>query len=145
MGDMFHISYQRINVILFCYVEPILFALSIISLLYVLFGSPGYMIVGKVALIIMGVVIAIVALILLLSLVKLLFHFKDVHEGVILINYGDEPSSKMRGMFDGTVDWLMKLAAWFHTTYATINIWVYIIFMPLGIITSIMILLRLLF
>ena len=48
MGGLFHMSYQKINVILFCYVELILFFFSMLALLYVLFRIPGDVVAGKV-------------------------------------------------------------------------------------------------
>lgn len=142
MGNMFNMSYERINVILFCYVEPILFALALFGLFYVLLRLPGYTIVGKAALIIMGVIIVIVALLLILSMIRLLLHYNSAQYDVGLINSASESSRQMLSMFDGTVDWLMKLATFFHTSYSAVNIWVYIIFMPLGIITSILIIIK---
>ena len=142
MGNMFNMSYERINVILFCYVEPVLFALAIFSLLYVLLKVPGYTMVGKAALIIMGAVIVIVALLLMISMIRLLLHYNSAPHEASLINNASESSQLMLGMFDGTVDWLMKLATVFHTTYSAVNVWVYIIIMPLGIVSSILIILK---
>lgn len=142
MGNIFHMSYQKINVILFCYIEPALFCIAIVALLYVLMRLPGQIAVGKIALWIMGIVIVIVAILMVAAFVKLLLHYEAAMQDFSLIYNGIESSSQIRGAFSGTVDWLNKVAAMFHTTYEAVNIWIYIVIMPAGIILSIVYLLR---
>jgi len=142
MGNIFHMSYQKINVILFCYIEPALFCVAITALLYVLMRLPGRIAVGKVALWIMGIVIASVAILMIASLVKLLLHYEAAMQDFSLIYNGIESSSQIRETFNGAVDWLNKVATMFDTTYEAVNIWLYIVIMPAGILLSIVYLLR---
>ena len=142
MGGLFHMSYQKINVILFCYVEPILFFFSMLALLYVLFRIPGYVVAGKVSLWIMWVVIGIVVVLLGVSATRVLTHMNDASQYFSQAYNDIEPSYQMNRMFNGTVDWLNKAADIFHTTYETVNIWVYILIMPIGIIASMVALLK---
>ena len=76
------------------------------------------------------------------SLVKLLLHYEAAMQDFSLIYNGIESSSQIRETFNGTVDWLNKVATMFHTTYEAVNIWLYIVIMPAGILLSIVYLLR---
>lgn len=135
MGYLFKTSYQKINVVLFCYVEPALFFVSVLSFLYVLFRLPAHVFVGKSSLWLMGIVIAIVIILLVVSAIAVLVHIGDSSRYLKSIN-GVSLSNKIAGIFDGTVLWLEKLAAFFHATYETANVWVYILIMPIGIAAS---------
>ena len=90
----------------------------------------------------MWVVIGIVVVLLGVSATRVLTHMNDASQYFSQIYNDIEPSYQMNRIFNGTVDWLNKAADIFHTTYETVNIWVYILIMPIGIIASMVALLK---
>ena len=47
MADMMGCTYEYVNVVLFCYVEPLLTVLMLFGAAYLLLGLPGVRCVGK--------------------------------------------------------------------------------------------------
>lgn len=144
MGNLLHMSYEKINVLLFCYVEPILFLTSILGLLYVIIRLPGYGTIGRIFLWMGLFVIAIVAVLLVVSAINVFHHIGNLSSYYDLIHNSKESAAYISAAFNGTVKWLDKVAEVFHTTYETVNVWVYIILMPIGILFSIVKIIRVL-
>lgn len=129
LGNMLHVSYKTINVILFCYVEPFLTALMIILTILELCKVP----VHGLGIWTFRVVVAAVVILLMAGGVYFVFQ-------VIATEYGlyNEPylhmqyptTAHMENLFDRTVDWLKVTAEKLGTTYEAINIIVYVLVMP---------------
>ena len=129
LGNMFGLSYQTINVILFCFVEPIFTGIMFILAIMSLYTIP----VKKVGIWFFRIVVVSVILLLLLG------GFYFVFQGITYYNgYTSEPfinsyvphSAYVDKLFDGTVDWLEDLGNKTGLSYYVINIIVYIMFMP---------------
>lgn len=129
LGNMLHVSYKTINVILFCYIEPIFTVLMVILAILALCKVP----VHGLGIWTFRSVVAVVILFLMAGGVYYVFQ-------VITTEYGlnNEPSlhmpyptsAHMANLFDRTVDWLKVTAGKLGTTYEAINIIVYVLVMP---------------
>ena len=129
LGNLFGLSYHTVNVILFCYVEPIFTGLMII-----LAGMSFYKLpVNTVGIWIFRIVVASVILLLLIG------GFYFVFQGMMYYTgYSDQPfidfyvphSTHVDKLFNGTVDWLENLGDKTGLGYCAVNILVYIVFMP---------------
>ena len=129
LGNMLHVSYKTINVILFCYIEPIFTVLMVILAILALCKVP----VHGLGIWTFRSVVAVVILFLMAGGVYFVFQ-------VITPEYGlyNEPSlhmpyptsAHMANLFDRTVDWLKVTAGKLGTTYEAINIIVYVLVMP---------------
>ena len=116
LGNLFHVSYMTINVILFCYVEPIFTGIMIALAVMSLCGLP----VNMGGIWFFRIVVASVVILLLAG------GFYFVGQG-IATEYGlyNEPYLHMpyatpahtAKLFENTVDWLNKTATFLGTTY----------------------------
>jgi hypothetical protein len=139
LGNLFHVSYMTINVILFCYVEPIFTGIMVSLAVMSLCGLP----VNVGGIWFFRIVVALVVILLLAG------GFYFVGQG-IATEYGlyNEPylhmpyetSAHAAKLFGQTVAWLNKTAATFGTTYQIINLVVYVLAMPALCIASYVIL-----
>lgn len=135
LGNLFHVSYMTINVILFCYVEPIFSGIMIALAIMSLCGLRAE--VGGIRF--FRIVVALVVVLLLAG------GFYFVGQG-IATEYGlyQEPylhmpyetSAHAAKLFDQTVDWLKITAEKFGTTYQIINLVIYVLTMPVLCIAS---------
>ncbi len=139
LGNLFHVSYMTINVIMFCYVEPIFTVIMITLAVMSLCGLP----VNMGGIWFFRIAVALVVILLLAG------GFYFVGQG-IATDYGlyNEPylhmpyetSTHVAKLFDQAVAWLNKTAAAFGTTYQIINLVVYVLAMPALCIASYVIL-----
>lgn len=121
MGNMLHVSYKTINVILFCYVEPIFAVLMVILAILALCKVP----VHGLGIWTFRVVVAVVILFLLVGGVYFVFQVIATEYGLYNEPYLHMPyptSAHMANLFDRTVDWLKVTAGKLGTTYEAINI-----------------------
>lgn len=135
LGNLFHVSYMTINVILFCYVEPIFTGIMISLAVMALCGLP----VNVGGTWFFRIVVASVVILLLAG------GFYFVGQG-IATEYGlyNEPYLHMpyatpahtAKLFENTVDWLNKTATFLGTTYEIINLVLYVLAMPVLCIAS---------
>lgn len=138
LGNLLHLSYETVNVILFCFIEPI-FTLVMIVLAILSFFLP----VRKLGIWVFRIVVATVITALILGGCYFLFQGIIVLYGISTVNFldmGYPTSFEMEQLFSKTVSWLNGAAKFFHTNYYVINIVVYILFMPLLCIASYVIL-----
>ena len=129
LGNMLHVSYKTINVILFCYVEPIFTFLMVILAILAICKVP----VHGLGIWTFRVVVAIVILLLLAGGVYFVFQVIATEYGLYNEPYLHMPyptSAHMANLFDRTVDWLHVTARKLGTTYEAINIIVYVLVMP---------------
>lgn len=139
LGNLLHVSYMTINVILFCYVEPLFTGIMIALAVMSLCGLP----VNVGGIWFFRIVVALVVILLLAG------GFYFVGQG-IATDYGlyNEPylhmpyetSTHVAKLFDQAVAWLNETATNFGTTYQIINLVVYVLAMPALCIASYVIL-----
>lgn len=144
MGELFGTTYEFVNVILFCYVEPILTVLMICAAAYVLLKGPYYKTVGKIfkwfaiATGIITFVLLIISGLYALHIVDIMNLDSSQFDAIISRVYRADPSPHIHKLYKWTYDWLMRNSsdgAW----YNTLNLLVYVLAMPALIIPSILI------
>lgn len=140
LGNILDMSYQKVNVILFCYVEPILFLVGFLTLIYVLLRIPGHSSVGKIIYWLIWTVIIAVVLTIGSAAIHLWLNAHSFQWNPANLYESLEPSATVNYVYNEAVKWLYKCAEFFHTSYEMVNIWVYIIIMPIGILCSLIIL-----
>lgn len=129
LGNMLHVSYKTINVILFCYLEPIFTALMVILAILALCKVP----VHGVGIWMFRVVVATVIILLMAGGVYFVFQVIATEYGLYSEPYLHMPyttSAHTANLFDRTVDWLKMTAVKLGTSYEAINIIVYVLVMP---------------
>lgn len=129
LGNMLHVSYKTINVILFCYIEPIFTVLMVILAILALCKVPVH---GLGICTFRGVVAGVI-LFLLAGGVYFVFQVIATEYGLYNEPYLHMPyptSAYMANLFDRTVDWLKVTAGKLGTTYEAINIIVYVLILP---------------
>ena len=142
MADMFGRTYEYVNVILFCYVEPVLTVLMILGALYTLFKLPKAKHVAK-AFIWFGIVVsALTGVLLIVSSIHAWGMFdmlnitrediNAVHASILT----PDPNPFIHGLFQKTMHWLMDTSK-DNMGYNAINLLIYVLLMPVLIIASI--------
>lgn len=129
LGNMLHVSYKTINVILFCYIEPIFTVLMVILAILALCKVP----VHGLGIWTFRSVVAVVILFLMAGGVFFVFQVIATEYGLYNEPYLHMPyptSAHMASLFDRIVDWLKVTAGKLRTTYEAINIIVYVLVMP---------------
>lgn len=135
LGNLFHVSYMTINVITFCYVEPlftgIMITLAILSLCGLQVNVGG---IRFFRIVVVLVVILLVAGGFYVVGQCVATEYGQYGEPYLHMSYGT--SAHTAQLFDNAVDWLNKTAATFGTTYQIINLVVYVLVMPVLCIAS---------
>ena len=142
MADMFGRTYEYVNVVLFCYVEPVLTALMILGVLYVLFRLPKANHVAK-AFMWLGIVVSALTGILLIVSAIHAWGMVDMHSlsqaeiNAIQVSILTPDSGPViHDLFQRTMHWLMDTSKG-NVGYNAINLLIYVLLMPVLIITSI--------
>ena len=139
LGNLFHVSYMTINVIMFCYVEPIITGIMIALAVMSLCGLP----VNMGGIWFFRIVVALVVILLLAGGVYFVGQGIATEYGLYNEPYPHMPyetSAHIANLFNQAVAWLNKTAATFGTTYQIINLVVYVLAMPVLCIASYVIL-----
>lgn len=142
MADMFGRTYEYLNVVLFCYVEPVLTALMILGALYAWFRLPKAKHVAKAFMWIGIVVSALTGVLLIVSAI----HARgmvDMHNitqaeinAVQASIMTPDPDPFIHDMFQKTMHWLMDTSKG-NMGYNALNLLIYVLLMPVLIIASI--------
>ena len=142
MADLFGRTYEYVNVVLFCYVEPVLTALMILGVLYALFRLPKANHVAK-ALMWLGIVVSALTGILLIVSAIHAWGMVDMHSisqaeinAIQASILTPDPNPFIHDMFQKTMHWLMDTSKG-NVGYNAINLLIYVLLMPVLIITSI--------
>ena len=142
MADMFGRTYEYVNVVLFCYVEPVLTVLMILGAMYALFRLPKAKHVAKAFMRIGIVVSALTGILLIVSAIHALSMF-DMHNisqaeinAVQVSIMTPDPNPIIHDMFQKTMHWLMDSSKG-NMGYNAFNLLIYVLLMPVLIITSI--------
>ena len=142
IAALFGRTYENVNVVMFCYVEPVLTALMILGVLYVLFRLPKANHVAK-AFMWLGIFVSALTGILLIVSAIHAWGMVDMHsisqaeinaiQASILI---PDPDPVIHDLFQRTMHWLMDTSKG-NVGYNAINLLIYVLLMPVLIITSI--------
>lgn len=142
MADMFGRTYEYVNVLLFCYVEPVLTVLMILGAMYALFRLPKARHVAK-AFMWLGIVVSVLTGVLLIvsaihawGMVDMLNITQEEINAVQTSIMTPDPDPVIHDLFQRTMHWLMDTSKG-NVGYNAINLLIYVLLMPVLIITSI--------
>lgn len=142
MADLFGRTYEYVNVVLFCYVEPVLTVLMILGALYALFRltkarhvAKAFMWLGIVVSALTGVLL-IVSAIHAWGMVDMLNITQEEINAVQTSIMTPEPDPVIHDLFQRTMHWIMATSKG-NMGYNAINLLIYVLLMPVLIITSI--------
>ena len=142
MADMFGRTYEYVNVLLFCYVEPVLTVLMILGAMYALFRLPKARHVAK-AFMWLGIVVSVLTGVLLIvsaihawGMVDMLNITQEEINAVQTSIMTPDPDPVIHDLFQRSMHWLMDTSKG-NVGYNAINLLIYVLLMPVLIITSI--------
>ena len=142
MADLFGRTYEYVNVVLFCYVEPVLTVLMILGAMYALFRLPKARHVAK-AFMWLGIVVSVLTGVLLIvsaihawGMVDMLNITQEEINAVQTSIMNPDPDPVIHDLFQRTMHWLMDTSKG-NMGYNAINLLIYVLLMPVLIITSI--------
>ena len=142
MADLFGRTYEYVNVVLFCYVEPVLTVLMILGAMYALFRLPKARHVAK-AFMWLGIVVSVLTGVLLIvsaihawGMVDMLNITQEEINAVQTSIMTPDPDPVIHDLFQKTMHWLMDTSKG-NVGYNAINLLIYVLLMPVLIITSI--------
>ena len=144
MADLFGRTYEYVNVVLFCYVEPVLTILMILGALYALFRLPKANHVAKAYMWLGIVVSALTGILLIVSAIHA-WGMVDMHSisqaeinaiQVSILTPDSDPV--IHDLFQRAMHWLMDTSKG-NIGYNAINLLIYVLLMPSAILSSIII------
>ena len=142
MADLFGRTYEYVNVVMFCYVEPVLTVLMILGALYALFRLPKSKNVAKGFMWIGIGVSALTGILLIVSAIHA-WGMVDMHSisqaeinAIQASILTPDPDPVIHDLFQRTMHWLMDTSKG-NIGYNAINLLIYVLLMPVLIITSI--------
>lgn len=147
MADMFGHTYEYVNVVLFCYVEPVLTVLMILGALYALFRLPKAKHVAKTFMWMGIVVSALTGVLLIVSAIHAwgMVAMQNITQAEIDAVQASimtpDPDPVIHDLFQKTMHWLMDTSKG-NVGYNAINLLIYVLLMPVLIITSIFVCLK---
>lgn len=130
IGLLFGLSYEAINVIAFCYVEPIFTGIMVLLAILALCRVP-VRIIGSV---IFWSVVGIAAILFAVGTVLVIregFDYSSSIEQQIRMLSVKEANPTIIDHYNSTILWLRTTAVNLHTTYHVINIVLYVIALPI--------------
>ena len=144
MADIFGRTYEYVNVVLFCYVEPVLTVLMILGALYALFRLPKSKYVAK-AFVWLGIgVSALTGVLLIVSAIHAwgMVAMQNITQAEIDAVQASimtpDPDPVIHDLFQRTMHWLMDTSKG-NIGYNAINLLIYVLLMPSAILSSIII------
>lgn len=135
VGIQFNLSYYAINIIVFCYIEPILTAFMVASAFLALCNVP----INKISVWIFRIIIVSLAIVFFISIPQALEDFHTYDSPIYFLRSWKaikEPNPEIIDRFNLAVQWLKDTASKYNTTYEIINIVLYIVVMPFSCIVS---------
>ena len=135
IGHLFGLSYEAINVIAFCYVEPIFTGIMVLLAILALCRVP----VRIISAVIFWSVVGTAAILFAVGAVLVIregFHYSSSIEQQIRILSVKETNPIIVDQYNSAILWLRTAADKLHTTYHVINIVLYVITLPLLSILS---------
>lgn len=142
IGLMFGLSYEAINVIAFCYVEPIFTGIMVLLAILATCKVP----VKKLSTLFFWIVVGCVISLMIAGTVYIIkdyLVFRDSPELLkVHLTSIKETSLPMLSQYKDAVSWLKDIAHKYGTTYELVNILLYVVGMPLLCIVSYIIILK---
>jgi len=135
IGLLFGLSYEAINVIAFCYVEPIFAGIMVLLALLALCRVP----VRIISTVIFWSVVGAAAILFAVGTVLVIregFDYSSSIEQQIRMLSVKETNPIIIDQYNSAILWLRTTADKLHTTYHVINIVLYIIALPLLSLSS---------
>lgn len=135
IGVFFGKSYEAVNVIAFCFVEPLFTILMVLLAVLTLCGLP----LKKIGTWFFWVVVSSVIVVLLIGTVRVFMVSPDYKGNIELIVASlsiKESDAGIIKLYDDAIQWLIDTGKSFHLTYKQINLLLYIIVMPALCIAS---------
>lgn len=136
MGNLLEMSYQKVNVILFCWIEPGICLLLWFAFLWGCLHLPGTRALSWVSLIISSLAILATAALLAISAVTLVRQITAGLSDPRAIFNMNEPHPLYLGKFNETVKDLTLIAHKLGISYAAVNLLYYVLLLPAGIIAG---------
>lgn len=134
MGNLLEMSYQKVNVILFCWVEPGIFVGLLFVFLWVFFRLPGSRGLAWISLVANTLVILIMIVILCISTTMLVNQLCDGLVTPMFILNMNETNPMYLNWYNDTVQTLLHVGGKLGITYAAVNLLYYVLLLPMGII-----------
>lgn len=129
IGLLFGLSYEAINVIAFCYVEPIftvlMLILALLSLCRVQVKKTGTLLFWSVV----GCTVVLLAVGTVL-VVREGFDYNSIEQQICMVSI-KETNPVIIGQYKSAIQWLQATAVNLKTSYHVINVVLYVIAMPL--------------
>ena len=144
MADMLGRTYEYVNVVLFCYVEPVLTVLMMLGALYALFRLPKAKHVAKTFMWMGIVVSALTGVLLIVSAIHAwgMVAMQNITQAEIDAVQASimtpDPDPVIHDLFQKTMHWLMDTSKG-NIGYNAINLLIYVLLMPSAILSSIII------
>lgn len=134
MGNLLEMSYQKVNVILFCWLEPGIFIGLFLTFLWVCLHLPWRHEIALVSLVIYSLFILAIVVLLFIATVMLVKQFHaDLENPVTILNM-NESNPLFVYQFNDTVKLLTDVSGSLRLSYAAINLLLYVLLLPIGII-----------
>jgi hypothetical protein len=130
IGLLFRLSYEAINVIAFCYVEPIftglMLILALLALLRVSVRKVGSILFWSVV----GCTVALLAIGTVMVIKEGFEYGSSVEQQIRMVSI-KETNPIIIGQYNSAINWLQTTAGILNTTYHVLNIALYAIALPL--------------
>ncbi len=134
MGNLLGISYQKVNVILFCWMEPGICLLLCFALVWGFLHLPGCKALGWISLGLSSLAILATAILIAMAALMLVMHLQEGLADPTSIFNMTESHPLFASRFTEAVDNLTKMAGALHISYAAVNLLYYVLLLPVGII-----------
>lgn len=134
MGNLLGMSYQKINVILFCWIEPGIFIGLLLAFLWGRLHLPGSRELAWVSIVVNTLAILTSVVLLCISTSMLLKQFHLGLENPISILNLNETNSLFVDQFNKTVRALTVVGGELGISYAEVNLLYYVLLLPAGIV-----------
>lgn len=134
MGNLLGMSYQRANVILFCWVEPGIFIGLLLTLLWGWMHFPLRRRLAWASLVVNSLAILTTIVLLCISTIMLLKQFHIGLEDPMSILNMNETNPMYLNWYNDTVQTLLHVGGKLGISYAAVNLLYYVLLLPVGII-----------
>lgn len=130
MGLLFGLSYEAINVIAFCYVEPIFTGIMVLLAILALCRVPVRIIGTVIFWSVVGIAIILFAVGTVLVIREGFDYSSSIEQQIRMLSV-KEANPTIIDHYNSTILWLRTTAVNLHTTYHVINIVLYVIALPI--------------
>ena len=134
MGNLLDMSYQRVNVIMFCWLEPGIFIGLLLTLLWGWMHLPLRRRLAWASLVANTLAILATAVLLCVSTIMLLKQFHIGLEDPMSILNMNESNPLVLSQYNETVRTLINIGGNLSLSYAAVNLLFYVLLLPAGII-----------